>query len=193
MEADSALQLLLSANQLKRVPRTGWVMRGVVDAESVSDHTFGVTFASLVLAQMVDEPLDTVKMLTMALIHDLPEAILGDIPAPSWRHFPEGTKPVVEEQTLRALLTGLAWGDEWQTWWCEFGDRNSLEAMLVRDADRLDLLIQAFVYSETTANRWLEEFWAEADSHSFELEVSRSVFEALCHLRGRSRRAGEVD
>ncbi len=187
MEVDSVLQLLLSANQLKRVPRTGWVMRGVVDAESVSDHAFGVTFASLVLAQMVDEPLDAVKMLTIALIHDLPEAVLGDIPAPSRHHFPAGTKRLAEEQSLQTLLRECPWADEWQTWWREFEDRTSLEARLVRDADRLDLLIQAFVYAETTGNRWLEEFWAETDSHAFELEVSRSVFEALCHMRDRSR------
>ncbi len=162
-------------------------MRGVVDAETVSDHVFGVTFVSLVLAQMVDEPLDAVKMLTMALIHDLPEAVLGDIPTPSWRHFPAPTKRLAEERILQTLLRGFPWGDEWQTWWGEFGDRSSLEARLVRDADRLDLLIQAFVYAETTGNRWLEEFWAEADSRAFELEVSRSVFRALCHVRGRSR------
>jgi 5'-deoxynucleotidase YfbR-like HD superfamily hydrolase len=39
MDAGAALQLLLDAHRLKRTLRTGWVMRGVADAESVADHS----------------------------------------------------------------------------------------------------------------------------------------------------------
>lgn len=192
MEADSALQLLLSVNQLKRVPRTGWLMRGVASAESVSDHTFGVAFVALVLAHMLEQSVDVAKVLTIALLHDLPEGILGDIPAPASRHFPPAAKHAAEEQILRSLFDGFLGADEWREWWQEFEEQASVEARLVRDADRIDLLIQAFVYEETTGNCWLEEFWEETTADSFRLTASRALFEALSRFRGPRGRHGGV-
>jgi putative hydrolase of HD superfamily len=189
LEGDPVLQLLLHANQLKRIPRTGWVMRGVVDAESVSDHTFGVAFVSLVLAQLMDCSIDTAKLLTMALIHDLPEAVLSDIPSPTLRHITLDVKRAAEEEVLKTLVDALPQREKWRAWWREFEERASVEAKIVHDADRIEMLIQAFVYQETTGNRWLEEFWAETTPDAFELEVSRSVFDALCDARERPEEA----
>lgn len=185
MESDSVLALLLHANQLKRVPRTGWMMRGVADVESVSDHTFGVAFVSLVLAQLMGCSVDIAKLLSMALLHDLPEAVLSDIPSPALHHMPPGVKQMAEGEVLKTLVEELPQQEKWQAWWREFEERTTVEAKIVHDADRIEMLIQAFVYQQTTGNRWLEEFWAETTPGAFELDVSRSVFEALCDARGR--------
>lgn len=193
MKSDSILQLLLHANQLKRIPRTGWVMRGVADAESVSDHTFGVAFVSLVLAQFLERSIDTAKLLSMALVHDLPEAVLSDIPAPALRHISQDVKRAAEAKVLERLVDELPQREKWQAWWREFEERTTVEAKIVHDADRIEMLIQAFVYQQTTGNRWLEEFWAETTPGAFELDVSRSVFEALCDARGRPGRPCELD
>jgi len=169
------------------------MMRGVADVESVSDHTFGVAFVSLVLAQLMDRSIDTAKLLSMALLHDLPEAVLSDIPSPALRHMPLGVKRTAEEEVLKALVEELPQRERWQAWWRELEERGSVEAKIVHDADRIEMLIQAFVYQQTTGNRWLEEFWAETTPGAFELEVSRSVFEALCDARGRSGERRELD
>jgi putative hydrolase of HD superfamily len=189
VNADSALDLLLSANQLKSVPRSGWAMRGLVDAESVSDHTFGVAFIALLLAHMTEQSVDLAKLLTLALLHDLPEAILGDIPSPASRYLPPGAKQKAESEALAILLKELPRLERWQVWWKEFEDRTSVEGRLVHDADRLDMLIQAFVYEQTTGNRWLEEFWTDATAAAFEFQASRSLFAALCQVRSRSQEA----
>lgn len=186
MKTDSLLALLLQANQLKRVPRTGWVMRGVVDAESVSDHAFGVAFTALVLAQQMEQPVDTAKLLTLALLHDLPEAVLSDIPSPASRHLPPTAKTTAEFDVLSALLDGFPAAEAWRGWWREYEEQSSIEGKLVRDADRLDMLLQAYVYEQTTGNRWLEEFWEEASRASFACRVSQSLFDALCKARERA-------
>jgi len=185
VETDAALELLLHANQLKRVPRTGWVMRGVVDAESVADHSFGVAFISLVMAELVEPSLDKAKVLTIALLHDLPESVLGDVPTPAAGHFPPGTKGRAELEVLSALLQSIPNmpNETWRDWWQEFEDGTSAEARLVRDADRLDMFIQAYVYEQTTGNRWLEEFWSSPASASFEFAAARALYEALRTLR----------
>jgi putative hydrolase of HD superfamily len=186
VNADSVLDLLLHANHLKLIPRSGWVMRGLVDAETVSDHTFGVAFIALVLAQMMERSIDVAKLLTIALLHDLPEAVLGDIPSPALSYLPSDAKRTAEDEVVGALLRELPRLGQWRLWWREFEERTSVEGRLIRDADRLDMLIQAYVYEQTTGNRWLEEFWADATAAAFELQVSRLVFAALCKARGRS-------
>src|SRR5512140_3852220 len=92
------LDALLRANNLKSVPRSGWVMHGVPEAESVADHTFGVAFVALALAQALgtDTPLDRGKLLSTALLHDLAESLTGDIPLPARRFLPEGAKRAAE-------------------------------------------------------------------------------------------------
>ncbi|MBU0703226.1 MAG: HD domain-containing protein, partial [Chloroflexi bacterium] len=73
----------------------------------------------------------------------------------------------------------------WYAWWQEFEDRSSPEGRLVRDADQLDLLIQAYVYEQTTGNRWLEEFWPRSESLPFEFDATRALCEELRALRKR--------
>jgi putative hydrolase of HD superfamily len=183
MDASTALQLLLDAQRLKRIPRSGWVMRGVAGAESVADHSFGVAFVSLILAEMVTRPLDKAKLLTIALLHDLPESVVGDLPTPAAVHFPPGAKRKAEAEALNELLRRLPCTEHWRSWWQEFEEGASIEGQLVRDADRLDMLIQVYVYEQTTGNRWLEEFWPSPEDLPFGMPAAQMVYEALMALR----------
>ena len=58
MDVTAVLNLLTHGNQLKRTARTGWVQRGVPNPEDVAAHSYGVVFTALVLAQLIDEPVD---------------------------------------------------------------------------------------------------------------------------------------
>lgn len=180
---DSLLALLMSANQLKQVPRTGWVMRGVPDAESVADHTFGVAFIALILAQLVDRPVDLTKLLTIALLHDLPEAVLSDIPSPALQYLSASAKSNAERELLGEMLEGTAQSGRWQQWWAEYEEQRGLEAQLVRDADRLDMLVQASVYEQTTGNRRLSEFWKEVGTTPLHSRAARLLLRALRSVR----------
>lgn len=186
IDAGSALQLLLDTHRLKRTPRTGWMMCGVPDAESIADHSFGVTFISLILGEMVEQPLDKAKLLTIALLHDLPESIVGDIPTPVAAHFPPGAKRKAETDALDVLLCRLPCAERWHSWWQEFEEGTSIEGQIVRDADRLDMLIQAHIYEQTTGNRWLEEFWPPPGYMPFQLSSTQMLYEELKALRQQS-------
>lgn len=179
MDVGAALDLLLDACRLKCVPRAGWVMRGVSEAESVADHTFGVAFVSLLLCELVERPVDRAKVLTVALLHDLPESATGDVPRPAAAHFPAGAKREAESSALSELLRTLPAGDQWRSWWREFEEGSSPEGRLVRDADRLDMMIQAYVYERTTGNRCLAEFWESTPDSAFEFPAARALCEVL--------------
>lgn len=161
-------------------------MRGIPNAESVADHSFGVAFISLVLSELVEQPLDKARLLTVALLHDLPESIVSDLPALAAARFPSDAKRKAEEQVLAELLSRMPHcAEQWYNWWQEFESGTSAEGRLVRDADRLDMLIQAYVYEQTTGNRWLDEFWPPAENLPFEFAAAQTLCEELLALRKR--------
>ncbi len=183
MNANVALELCLDAHRLKYTPRTGWVMRGVVDAESVADHSFGVAFISLILGEMASQPLDKAKLLTIALLHDLQESSIGDIPSPAIRHLSPSAKHEAEKAALDELLGQLPWSEHWLSWWQEFERGDSIEGQIVRDADQLDMLIQAYIYEQATGNRYLAEFWPSAEEKQFNFPTAQAIYEQLIAQR----------
>ena len=176
---DRVLDLLLQANRLKVTPRGGWAIHGLTDVESVADHSFGIVFVALALAELVQEPVNREKVLTMALIHDLPESAITDIPAPAQRYFPAGAKRQAELNAMAEMLDGFSCGERLQAWWREFEEGSSVEGRLVRDADRLELLLQAYVYERSRANQYLDEFWTGQDRKPFEFQAAQNLFQAL--------------
>jgi len=175
--------LLLDANRLKVMPRTGWLLRGIAQAESVAAHSFGVAFLCLLLAELVQEPLDRSRLLTIALLHDLPESRTTDIPHPAIRYFGPETKRNGEEQALTEMLTDLPFAQAYHDLWRDFEDSRTPEGRLVRDADRLELLIQAYVYERSTGNRLLGEFWEKTDEDFFTFPIARQLFSLLRQRR----------
>ena len=102
MPADTArwLDLLLQANVLKTTPRTGWHLRWVPDPENVAAHSWGTAMVALVLAEMSDVELDRGRMLTMAMLHDLAETEVSDIPRMAKQFLPEEAKNESEAHVL---------------------------------------------------------------------------------------------
>jgi putative hydrolases of HD superfamily len=183
MDVDSIIQLLWHGNQLKRTARTGWVQRGVPEAENVASHTFGVCYVTWVLATLVEESVNLEKALKMAILHDVAEGLTSDIPAPAWRFLPAGTKREMERGAMQAILDGLPFAPDFTAVWEEYSKSTTYEARLVHDADKIDLFIQAGVYEEQTGNRHLREFW-EAPVH-FYTPQAQAIYDAL-----RRRQAG---
>jgi putative hydrolase of HD superfamily len=149
----------------------------VSPAESVAAHSHGVAFIALVLSRLVDESLDLGRALAMAALHDLPEALTSDIPTPAWRYLPPGAKRAAEERAMADIVEGSEAGPELIALWEEMRAAESAEARLVKDADKLDMFLQALAYEEQTANRRLGEFWnVEA---TFHYAQSQALYDAL--------------
>ena len=114
MSQDQLISLLLETTTLKRLPRTGWLLRGVPDAESIADHSFGTAFVVLALADVLNAsgtlpaPLDAGKALTIAVLHDLPEARLTDLPGPTKHLIPAEVKSQAEAIVIGGAHCGAA-------------------------------------------------------------------------------------
>jgi putative hydrolase of HD superfamily len=158
------LDFLLQANVLKTTPRTGWHLRGVPASESVADHVFGTGFVSLVLMEMDHADLDHEKVLMLAMLHDLAESVVSDIPRTALGLLPEGAKARAEDAALAQMVAGLPLAGRLRELAAEYAAEESPEARLVHDADRLEFLLQALVYRETTGTRRLEDVRSRYDT-----------------------------
>jgi putative hydrolase of HD superfamily len=172
MTPENLIFILQQGNQLKRTTRTGWEQRGVPNAENVAAHSYGVAFTAMLLAQVVDSPVDRGKLLSMALLHDLPEALTSDIPQPATRFFPAGLKETIEEAALVEIFQTAHFTDEMLVLWTELTAAETVEAQLVHDADKIDLYLQAYNYSVQTGNHRLAEFWTSSPTLHFPQSVN---------------------
>jgi len=129
------IEFLFEAGMLKKTPRTGYQFLGS-GSESVADHSFRTTVIGYVLASM-DPQVDQDRVMKMCLFHDLPEARTADHNYVNKRY----TK-VDEEGALRDQLKDTAFGPEIRELHREFNEGRSAEAMIARDADQLDLIME---------------------------------------------------
>ncbi len=137
------IEVLLEAVRLKAVPRTGWVRRGVPDAESVAGHAWGVAW--LVLVTLPAE-LNRERALTYALLHDLAEVRTGDLtPADG---VPPAAKHAAEHAAMAALTAGLPNGAPLLAAWEAYERQADEESRFVRQLDRLDMALQAARYAQ---------------------------------------------
>lgn len=172
----SLLDLFLEAQILDRVPRSGYFLRGVPDAESVTEHSWHVLFLVWVLGKRVPG-LDLARAMQIALVHDLAEVRIGDLPRTTNRYFDDGAKARAERAAMAEILAPL--DPESRALHDEYMAAASIEARLVKACDKLQLMIKVHAYEGWGAGG-LGEFWDhEANFPSEEFEPVREVVRDL--------------
>ncbi|MBN1657664.1 MAG: HD family hydrolase [Anaerolineae bacterium] len=185
IEPGALVDVLVEVETLKRMQRTGWAMRGVSYVESIADHIFGTVFVALVLADALNEDghdLDMEQVLLMALLHDLAEVRLTDLPASATRLIPAEVKSRAEAEAMAGLLAPLPGARRLLALWQAFEDRDSPEGRLVRDADKLEMMAQCLRY-ELAGSCGLDEFWQSIDALEWHYPLSAGLYRRLREMR----------
>ena len=160
-EASDLLTLYTRLATLKLLPRAGWLQRGVAQPESVAEHTFGVAALALLVGDMLPD-LDRGRLLALALVHDMAEALLGDLPASARRLLGADVKHAAERRAANELFGALSQGAHYLALWEEYASAATPEARLIKGLDRIEMLAQALAY-ERAGSRALAEFWEGAE------------------------------
>ncbi len=178
--AHAAIELVQFFDRLAALPRTGWLLRGVVDPESIAEHSFGVC---LVATLLIDDlrargmTVDGERVLRMALVHDAAEAFTGDIPMPAKT---EKLDTALEEAEGALLANVLS--TEQLALWAEAEAGKTLEARIVKAADKVQMLVKALIYEKQRRGR-LDEFWANTKNRRhMDLDFARDLFTELERL-----------
>ena len=134
------LEFLRAAEALKTATRSGWTSAG--ERESVAEHTWRLCLMALALHQAFPD-VDFARLVKICIIHDLGEAIGGDVPAPEQALRPGG-KAADERRDLLRLLEPLpaALRDEITGLWDEYEAAQSPEARLAKGLDKLETILQ---------------------------------------------------
>ncbi|RLF49845.1 MAG: oxetanocin [Thermoplasmata archaeon] len=182
MDVKKLIDALDEVLRLKRVPRSGWLYYGVQPAESVADHSFGVAFLTLVLAELLKRDgaeIDEARALKIALLHEIGEAKIGDLHLESRDYIGEepireGEKRAVSDILEKAGLPELA------ELWLEFEERSTPEGRLVRAADKLELLLQAYIYEKHGYGDLERVFREKRTRKNFEgFEIIKKIMEEI--------------
>ena len=159
-ELDNLIRFLRMSGRLKRVPRSGWVEVGADSPESVADHTFRTAILCMIFSDLED--LDGLKMMQMALLHDLPEAIIGDLTPSEKTEETKEREDAAMKQLLNLLPGGLR--ERYLKLWLEYTECKTKEARSVRELEKLEMALQAREYEKAQPSlKGLERFMESAD------------------------------
>ena len=172
MKKEQVLNLADVLGRMKRVKRTGWMKRMVMNPESDADHSY-----SLAMLVMLFAParLDKQKCLELALVHDLPEILCGDI-VPG--EMDGKAKSELEQSAMKTIVRNLG-VPQLQELFDEYEQHQTPEAQFVWVLDRLDNVFTARFYQNTMRIGLVNEF-------------SESALERLYYLNDTELRA-ELD
>lgn len=180
--ARRVLGLFEAIHPLDRVARAGYVLRGVTEPESVAAHSHFVALLTLLVCDAHPGAFDKDKAVTMALIHDLAESQIMDIPAPSTERYFKEAKRAAEQAVTERLLDGI--DPKYGALHGELAAGESAEARLVLALDRAQMLIKTLMYQREGRGR-LGEFW-ENPRHfeDYGLAPVSRLFDAICAEAG---------
>jgi putative hydrolase of HD superfamily len=146
VDLQGILAFLREAERLKTVTRSGWTSAG--QPESVAEHTWRLCLLALVLGPRFPG-VNLERLLRICIVHDLGEAIGGDIPAPVQaeraRQAPDaGGKAAQERADLLQLLAPLpdALQSEITALWDEYEEARTPEARVAKGLDKLETILQ---------------------------------------------------
>ena len=147
MDARALIDFLRVMERLKDAPRHCWTTGG--RRESVAEHSWRVALMAML---MEDEfpGVDIDRVIKMCLIHDIGEAITGDIPT----FIKTDADRVVEGKEVDALIGGLPapWPEMLGALFAEMDAQQTTEAKLYKALDRMEA-IQS--HNESDISTWL--------------------------------------
>jgi putative hydrolase of HD superfamily len=140
--------------KLKEVKRSGWASKlPLSHPESVAEHTLSMIALALIIAEYSNyTSTKIVKMIKMALIHDLGESIIGDYTPNT---IDTEKKRQLEDNAINNIISKIPWPvirNSYINLWGEFIENKTDTSRLIHLIDKLDMAIQAKYYMESNKN-----------------------------------------
>jgi len=164
------LDFLAQAGRLKTTLRSAETAPGRF--ESVAEHSWSVALLTLLAAPDLPPGIDRLRLVELALVHDLGEAISGDVPAPL--QTPGDDRTARERRDLATLTADLP--ADLQTrirdLWEEYAAAETPEARYLKGLDK----IETVTHQATTPQ-------AGTFDHGFNLTYARARTDAAPELQ----------
>jgi putative hydrolase of HD superfamily len=141
--------------RLKTTPREGWRRFKISPGESISDHMYRMAIITMLAPPSLASKLDLNRCTKMALVHDMGEALVGDItPVDGVSKEEKSRRETLSmDFLLGTMLGGTAAGvpgtgaaQQLREIWQEYEDSETPESQFVHDVDKLELILQMVEY-----------------------------------------------
>jgi putative hydrolase of HD superfamily len=145
--------------RLKVTKREGWRRHGVSGGESIADHMYRMAIMTMLAPPALAARLDVQRCTAMALVHDMAEALVGDITPVEGVSKAEKSRreaaamAYLARDLLGNVAPGGAAGQRLQALWAEYEASETLEARFVHDVDKVELLLQMLEYERRERGR----------------------------------------
>ena len=166
--------------RLKHVKRAGWSSRAKIsNPESVADHSFSMCAISMALSDLLG--LNTERVMKMAILHDLPESIIGDfVPGEVTKKQKRSDESNAIEIILRSFSPCIR--SDYRRVWEEYLSNKTDIARLVHTVDKLEMALQARRYvTEGYPDHMLSQFLDFPKKHvkGYKHEIISQIQNAL--------------
>lgn len=145
MEKNRILDVFMELSFLTRIKRTGWILAGVPEPETIADHCYETAVFAYILSKHINEKVDLGKVLSMALFHEIGEARIGDFPRRA-RKYVKNFKKEAEINATFDIIDDV--DGNLKDILKEFEECKSIEARLVEAAEELQIIFKALVYAK---------------------------------------------
>jgi putative hydrolase of HD superfamily len=142
------LAFVQAAAALKDTLRTGRTASG--RRESTADHSWRLCLLVMLFADELAD-VDLARLLQLCLVHDLAEAVTGDVPAPS--QPADSDRKQREVEALRELCAPLPEDlrNRIETLFAEYEAGSTLEALLAKGFDKIETMLQHLIGTNPTS------------------------------------------
>lgn len=174
---DALIRFISRAERLESFPRSGWIACGVSEPESVAAHIHGVALIALWIADHHGGPVDVERVLRIALLHDVGEAMTTDLPWPVKRFVGADAIEAAETRATEAVLADAP--ASWRAAPASYRDQDCLEARIVKAADKIQMLAKALQYRSQRRGD-VSRFWkVERNFKDYGIPLVRAVIDRL--------------
>ena len=162
---------------LKKLPRSGWKIKvGLDDSESVAEHSYMMSVMAMVLSDL--KSLNSEKVIKMSILHDWAESKIGDF-MPDEIGYDK--KSELENYAMVEILESLPQPiqSDYQNIWNEFLLRETPEARLVHEIDKLEMALQAKIYENEGEPEKLKPFIISAVEQIIDPDLKKILVDIL--------------
>ncbi len=143
------VNIYMQYNQLKNIYRQGWLkirigLEHKEKCESIADHTFSVSMLAITIVQKYELKLDMLKVLKLAIMHELGEIYAGDYTP--FDNITENQKHRLEKEAVEKLIKDITFENDFLETWLEYEEKQTEESKFVSELDKLEFLLQAVAY-----------------------------------------------
>ncbi len=165
-------KIFYEAGVLKRIPRSGWFLVRIKRPETIAEHLFRSALIGCFLARM--EKVDENKVIKMCLTHDLAEVRIGDRNKVNARYIDSKQAELKAFQDIFKKTENREFANLFK----ELYDRKTKEAIVAKDADILEVIVQAREYLDAGESASLK-VWIKNEEKRLKTKSAKRMAKAI--------------